>query len=253
MTAECKTPHPPPPTATRRKSSILVGWWPAAGERVAIKAYGCCGGTGSGSKSAADAAARARRLAEREAVVLRHLNARGVPRVPALYSAYARGGGGGGGGGGAGNGANGGGAAELHLVQQWMPGGDALAMLQRRGGRGLPERAVAARFAAPLLRALAAVHAAGVVHRDVKLENVFLDADGRAHLGGESLACVLCLCVDWHRLSLSFLLLPVTCQCKALMATHTNTHPHNTHNTDVQTLTSPCLRTTRRRARRLER
>lgn len=42
--------------------------------------------------------------------------------------------------------------------------------------------------AAPLLRTLAAMHAVGVTHRDVKLENIFLDASGDVKLGDFDLA-----------------------------------------------------------------
>jgi serine/threonine protein kinase len=43
-------------------------------------------------------------------------------------------------------------------------------------------------IAAPLLRTLAAMHAVGVTHRDVKLENVFLDDSGAVKLGDFDLA-----------------------------------------------------------------
>lgn len=42
--------------------------------------------------------------------------------------------------------------------------------------------------AAPLLRTLAAMHAVGVTHRDVKLENIFMDANGAVKLGDFDLA-----------------------------------------------------------------
>jgi len=96
-------------------------------------------------------------------------NAR-VPNVPLLYSAYAT-------------------SGQFHLIQQYCGGGDLLAALQRRQGRGFPERVVAAQFAAPLLRTLEAMHGAGVVHRDVKLENIFLSDGGHPYLGGERCAC----------------------------------------------------------------
>jgi serine/threonine protein kinase len=42
--------------------------------------------------------------------------------------------------------------------------------------------------AAPLLRTLAEMHAVGVTHRDVKLENIFLDTSGAVKLGDFDLA-----------------------------------------------------------------
>jgi len=43
-------------------------------------------------------------------------------------------------------------------------------------------------FAAPLLTTLHAMHAAGVIHRDIKLENILLDERGRPCLGDFDLA-----------------------------------------------------------------
>lgn len=57
--------------------------------------------------------------------------------------------------------------------------GGTVETLLRRHGRGLPGRVVAD-LLAQLLEALGAVHAAGVVHRDVKPGNLLLEATGAA-------------------------------------------------------------------------
>ncbi len=85
-------------------------------------------------------------------------------------------------------------AAGPHVVQVFdaiVDGGHAWIVMQLLPGRtladalaerhGLPQRKVA-RLALDLLAALAAVHAAGVVHRDVAPENVMFDPHGRAVL-----------------------------------------------------------------------
>jgi serine/threonine protein kinase, bacterial len=71
--------------------------------------------------------------------------------------------------------------ADLALVMNLVRGTDLRTRLER-DRRLAPEAAVS--VAADVADALAAAHAAGVVHRDVKPENVLLDAHGPAGPGG---------------------------------------------------------------------
>jgi len=63
-----------------------------------------------------------------------------------------------------------------YLVMEYIEGGD----LARRVARG--ETPTAERLARELLGALAHIHAAGVLHRDIKPQNVLIDANGHARL-----------------------------------------------------------------------
>ena len=78
-----------------------------------------------------------------------------------------------------GGGGGGGGGAPAHLVLEACGGGTLIEAIANSGGR-LAERVAARRVVAPLLRALAHLHAAGVVHRDVRPEHVLLAAGGAA-------------------------------------------------------------------------
>jgi beta-lactam-binding protein with PASTA domain len=64
----------------------------------------------------------------------------------------------------------------LYLAMEYVPGRTLRSLLAERGWFPYPE---ALRIMGPILAGLAAAHRAGIVHRDVKPENVLLTADGR--------------------------------------------------------------------------
>jgi eukaryotic-like serine/threonine-protein kinase len=64
----------------------------------------------------------------------------------------------------------------LYLAMEYVPGPTLRALLRERGWLPWPE---ALAIMEPILAALAAAHQAGIVHRDVKPENVLISPDGR--------------------------------------------------------------------------
>src|SRR5580692_1485009 len=64
----------------------------------------------------------------------------------------------------------------LYLAMEYVPGRTLRELLRERGWLPWPE---ALAVMDPVLAGLAAAHQAGIVHRDVKPENVLLTADGR--------------------------------------------------------------------------
>lgn len=74
---------------------------------------------------------------------------------------------------------------KLYLVLDYCPGGELFFHLSRY--RRFPER-VARFFSAELLLALGHLHKKGIIYRDLKPENVLLDADGHVKLGDFGLA-----------------------------------------------------------------
>src|SRR3954452_467284 len=83
-----------------------------------------------------------------------------------------------------------------YMVSEYMAQGSVAELLAGAGGKGL-EIERAARLARQVAAALAHAHRAGIVHRDVKPHNVFLNGDGDARLGDFGVA----LALDRPRLS----------------------------------------------------
>jgi tRNA A-37 threonylcarbamoyl transferase component Bud32 len=74
---------------------------------------------------------------------------------------------------------------KLYLVLDYCPGGELFFHLSRC--RRFPER-VARFYAAELLLAIGHLHKRGIIYRDLKPENVLLDAEGHVKLGDFGLA-----------------------------------------------------------------
>uniref|UniRef100_A0A1D2ACQ6 Protein kinase domain-containing protein n=1 Tax=Auxenochlorella protothecoides TaxID=3075 RepID=A0A1D2ACQ6_AUXPR len=68
------------------------------------------------------------------------------------------------------------------IVMEYCSGGDLLEKLLREK-KAISERRVATMVAIPCLVTLRCLHAASIIHRDIKLENIFLDNSGRVKLG----------------------------------------------------------------------
>jgi serine/threonine protein kinase len=75
----------------------------------------------------------------------------------------------------------------VYLVMEYLPGGSLRTMLERRGPLPVED---AVRIAADVSEGLAAAHTKGIVHRDVKPENVLLTADEQAKVGDFGIAHV---------------------------------------------------------------
>jgi serine/threonine protein kinase/formylglycine-generating enzyme required for sulfatase activity len=73
----------------------------------------------------------------------------------------------------------------LYQVFEFVPGGDLAQLVKARGPLPPVE---ALRFVAECADGLQAIHQAGMLHRDIKPQNIFLDAEGRAKLGDLGLA-----------------------------------------------------------------
>jgi aurora kinase len=74
-------------------------------------------------------------------------------------------------------------AERVYLLQEYAEGGDLFDEMKRALGR-MPEPLLARRVLGPVMSALAAVHAAGFIHRDVKPENTLFAAGHQLKLAG---------------------------------------------------------------------
>ncbi|KAK9842596.1 hypothetical protein WJX81_008119 [Elliptochloris bilobata] len=140
------------PIGKGKDSTIYATLCPKLGMRVAVKVYD------KGSLSPSKL-----RAVKREAAMMIMMQRKRVPLVTRFYGASQD-------------------RAHIYLVMELCPGGDLLELLLREG-RAMDERRVAVEFAAPLLIALVRMHALHIIHRDVKLENIFLAEDGSVRVG----------------------------------------------------------------------
>ena len=83
---------------------------------------------------------------------------------------------------------------QIYIVMEHAGGGDLLEQLLREG-RAMAEKRAVREVVVPVLTALAHLHAAGVIHRDIKLENLFVSPARGVLLGDFGLA----LCVHEER------------------------------------------------------
>ncbi|MDI3341699.1 MAG: protein kinase [Sphaerobacter sp.] len=67
----------------------------------------------------------------------------------------------------------------LYIVMEWVDGTDLKDYIRRRGPLPVPE---ATRLIREILRGLGAIHRAGIIHRDVKSQNVLIAQSGTAKL-----------------------------------------------------------------------
>ncbi|ORX50137.1 kinase-like protein [Hesseltinella vesiculosa] len=75
----------------------------------------------------------------------------------------------------------------LYMAMDYMPGGDLRQFMRQHHPQGMPERDVRA-IVADLSLSLHYLHQHNVCHRDVKPENILIDAKGHAHLSDFNIA-----------------------------------------------------------------
>ncbi|CAK0752065.1 hypothetical protein CVIRNUC_002117 [Coccomyxa viridis] len=122
------------------------------GRKVAVKVY---------EKSSLSASKL--RAVKREAAMMIYMTRKRVPLITQFYGAFQD-------------------AYQIFLVMEYCAGGDLLDRLLEEG-RAMSERRVILEVAVPLLKTLQHLHSYSIIHRDVKLENIFIAEDGRVRLG----------------------------------------------------------------------
>ena len=103
------------------------------------------------------------RAIKREVAMMMFMEAKGVPNIVHAYTAF---------------------ADDLHyyIVMEYCEGGDLLEWILARK-KALHERDALASIVIPLLNTLTQMHSLGLIHRDIKLENIFLGKDLCVKLG----------------------------------------------------------------------
>lgn len=103
------------------------------------------------------------RAIKREVAMMAFMERKGVPNIVKALDAF---------------------ADDLHyyIVMEYCEGGDLLEWILKRK-KALHERDALASIVVPLLNTLCQVHSMGIIHRDIKLENIFLGKDLRVLLG----------------------------------------------------------------------
>ncbi|GMH32861.1 hypothetical protein BSKO_00695 [Bryopsis sp. KO-2023] len=121
-------------------------------ERVAIKAY-----------DRHKLSTVKMRSVRREARMMRCLTTKQIPNTTRFYGAFQD-------------------THYIYIVMEYCPKGDLLELLIREG-RAMTEKRICNMVAIPLLTTLQHMHRMGMIHRDIKLENVFVDEDLHVKLG----------------------------------------------------------------------
>ena len=103
------------------------------------------------------------RAIKREVAMMAFMERKGVPNIVKALDAF---------------------ADDLHyyIVMEYCEGGDLLEWILKRK-KALHERDALASIVVPLLNTLCQIHSMGIIHRDIKLENIFLGKDLRVLLG----------------------------------------------------------------------
>jgi serine/threonine protein kinase len=112
------------------------------------------------------------RAIKREVAMMQYLDLKKVPNIVKVYFAF---------------------ADDLHyyIVMEYCRGGDLLEWILARK-RALHEKDALQGIALPLLDTLCHLHSMNIIHRDIKLENIFLDANMKIKLGdfGLTMSCL---------------------------------------------------------------
>mmetsp|Transcript_6896 Transcript_6896/g.13734 ORF Transcript_6896/g.13734 Transcript_6896/m.13734 type:complete len:477 (+) Transcript_6896:465-1895(+) len=103
------------------------------------------------------------RAIKREIAMMRYFASRKVPNTVQIFTAFAD-------------------EFNYYIVMEYCPGGDLLEWILDRK-KAMHEVDALRRIGVPLLDTLCHLHSLQIIHRDLKLENIFLDKDGKVKLG----------------------------------------------------------------------